>query len=80
MNILDRVSHFPHLFISYEHIFLFVNSIDNSHTKRTLTLPTEKEQTETDTTPSPTNDPKRQKKRKMQSCGIAVIIKHLVHI
>jgi hypothetical protein len=44
-------------------------------------MPTEKEQTETDTTPSPTNDPKRQKKVKyMQSCGIAVITQHFVHI
>jgi hypothetical protein len=64
MNILDRVSHFSHLFISYEHIFLFVISIDSSHIKRTLTLPTEKEQTETDIAASPTNDPKRQKKVK----------------
>jgi hypothetical protein len=80
MNILNRVPHFSHLFICYEHIFLFVISIDSSHTKRILTLPTEKEQTETDTTPSPTNDPNGQKNGKMQSCGIAVITQHLVHI
>jgi hypothetical protein len=61
MDILDRVSHFPHLFISYEHIFLFVISIDSSHIKGTLTLPTEKEQTKTDIAPSPTSGPKSQK-------------------
>jgi hypothetical protein len=44
----------------YEHI---VTLIDSSHTKRTLTFPTEKEQTESDVSPSTTNDTKRQKNK-----------------
>jgi hypothetical protein len=44
----------------YEHI---VTLIDSSHTKRTLTFPTKKEQTESDVSPSTTNDTKRQKNK-----------------